>query len=313
MQNNRMIYMSSFFYSSLASWLFITFFYREDMSALLSLAVPVILLAPIIFCARKNVSLFLISFIALIGLELGIFVDFQIKNIATWKIAMFAWFFLSLPAIGLLNIFSKIIRMYKRKNTTSFAVNSTKNQGNHTEKYGLMKKISVTLFLIFCCFLGVFIYTIAQKNNSEFGRFAKKEELVGYWKLVPIPSEFAQKVNKVNPWPLPYQWFAIYNDGKMFSYMSSSDKKLKASELEEAFKVIPANMTYEFNSGFMTISYSDVKNIKELWGVNIIKKEVKIKGVAPALPGDIVMSLQGSQKDGVIYYRHLRKLGASAN
>lgn len=308
MQNNRMIYLGSFFYSSLATWLFITFFYREDMSALSSLTIPVILLAPIVFWARKDVSLFFISSIVLLGLELGIFIDFQIKNIATWKIAMFAWFFLSLPAIGLLNIFSILIRKYQINDMTSVAVTDEKEKVIQNAKGSLVKKVFVSVFLIGCCFLGLFLYSWAQKNNSEFGRFAKKDEIVGCWKLVPIPPEVAQKINKVNPWPLPYQWFAIYNDGRIFSYMSSNDQNLKASELEETFKVIPANMTYEFNSGFMTISYSDLKNIKELWGVNLIKKEVKIKGVAPTLPGDIVMSLQGSQKDGVIYYRHLRKI-----
>lgn len=305
MQNNRMIYGVSFFYPVLTAFLFITFFYKENGSALSSLIAPLIFLAPILFVTSRDVSLLSVSFITLLGLVSGIFIDLQIKNIVTWKMTIFAWIILSIPAIVILNISSMLIRRNKNKQDISEFDDMHKIDNN---KNRLSRKIFIPTFLILCCFFGLLIYSWTQKIDSEIGRFAKKEEIVGYWKLVTLHPDLSQKINKVNPWPLPYQWFAIYNDGKIFSFMSSKDQELTARELDELSKSIPPNTTYEFNSGFLTVSYSDVKNIKELWGVNIIKREVKIRGVAPALPGDIVMSLQGGPKDGIIYFRHLRKI-----
>ncbi|MCX5863772.1 MAG: hypothetical protein NTW42_01685 [Deltaproteobacteria bacterium] len=307
MRNHKMIYGLSFFYSALTAFLFITFFYKQNGSALSSFIVPVILLAPILFVAVQDVSLLFVSFITLLGLVSGLLIDLQIKNIVTWKMTVFAWIILSIPAIVILNVSSILIRIINKRNKQDFSKIYDSHQIDNN-KIKLSKKIFTTIFLVLCCFSGLLIYSGTQKSNSEVGRFAKKEEIVGYWKLVTLPHDLSQKINKVNPWPLPYQWFAIYNDGKIFSFMSSKDQVLTAIELDKLCKSIPPNTTYEFNSGFLTVSYSDMKNIKELWGVNIIKKEIKIRGVAPALPGDIVMSIQGGPKDGIIYFRHLRKI-----
>lgn len=47
---------------------------------------------------------------------------------------------------------------------------------------------------------------ISVAAGAQPGRFAVKEELVGYWEMVPIPD--AEKMNQVNPWLIAYQWSA---------------------------------------------------------------------------------------------------------
>ena len=166
------------------------------------------------------------------------------------------------------------------------------------------------------CFLSLILATIAisliigcnKTERNEIGRFAKNDEIIGFWKLVPLPKEASDKLNKVNPWPQTYQWFGIYDDGKMFSFMSSKDQNISAKELDQTFKALPSSLAYKYENGFLMVKNEEIKNYGELWGVNYMLVETKIGGVLPVSQGDLMMSLQGTKEQGVIYYRHLRKI-----
>lgn len=80
-----------------------------------------------------------------------------------------------------------------------------------------------------------------QETKSEAGGPPKLSELIGFWKKVELPNE--EKLNKVNPWPQKYQWFAFCENGKVYSMMSDKDYNYSAKELKEIFDVLPVNKT----------------------------------------------------------------------
>jgi len=160
-----------------------------------------------------------------------------------------------------------------------------------------MKKIA----LILMTFLSLSIF--AQENKSEAGGPPKLDELIGFWKKVEIPNE--DKLNQVNSWPQKYQWFAFYENGKVYSMMSSQDYNYTSKELKEIFSVLPFDKTPNFNlSGqFLTIDNKEIKDYEEVWGVNLFAIDVNdfLK------KGNLIMSLDDG-KGNVIYYRLLKKI-----
>ncbi len=141
-----------------------------------------------------------------------------------------------------------------------------------------------------------------DSSQSDAGGPPTRQQLVGFWKMVELPKK---GVNQVEPWPLPYQWFAFYEDGKVYSMMTSEDGNHTAKELDELFKMLPKSRTpnYTYDGQFMTIDNPDVKNYQELWGVNLFAKDVE----ELAKKGDMIMSLDDGNGNA-IYYRLLRRV-----
>ncbi len=141
-----------------------------------------------------------------------------------------------------------------------------------------------------------------KSPNSDTGGPPTKQQLIGFWKMVEFPKK---EMNHVNPWPLPYQWFAFYEDGKVYSMMASQDANYTAEDLDELFKTLPNNQVpnYNLKGQFLTIDNPGIKNYKELWGVNLFAKD--IEGFAKN--GDLIMTLDDGNGN-VIYYRLLRKV-----
>ena len=157
--------------------------------------------------------------------------------------------------------------------------------------------------LILLTFFSVSLF--AQENKSNAGGPPKWNELIGFWKKVEIPNE--EKLNKVNPWPQKYQWFAFYKNGKVYSMMSDKDYEYTSKELKEVFNVLPFEKTpnYKLNGQFLIIDNKEIKDYEEMWGVNLFAIDVNdfLK------KGNLIMSLDDGKGDGnVIYYRLLRKL-----
>ena len=138
---------------------------------------------------------------------------------------------------------------------------------------------------------------------SEIGGPPMQSELTGYWKMIEFPDP---KKNKVNPWPLPNQWYAFYEDGKLNSVMSSNDEKISVKELKETFSTFSKTESpkYELKGQFIIVEYPNIKNYKQIWGINIFKKDIG----KSFKDGDIVMSLADSKTGAPIYYRLLRKM-----
>jgi hypothetical protein len=168
-----------------------------------------------------------------------------------------------------------------------------------------MMQIKKTFYSI-VFFLLIANSAISQEKNtkSEAGGPATAKELVGFWKMMPLPNKSA---NKINPWPQEYQWFCFTENGKVYSMMKSENGEYSSSELSNVFQVLPKDKTpnYKLQGQFVIIDNPAIKNYKELWGTNIFAKD--IEGIAKK--GDLIMTLDdGTQTGKVVYYRLLRRI-----
>ncbi|HAK72700.1 MAG TPA: hypothetical protein DCP36_02370 [Sporomusaceae bacterium] len=150
----------------------------------------------------------------------------------------------------------------------------------------------------------VVVPVMAEKN--PVGQFASRPQLIGYWELIPHHPDYADNP-KFNPGPLPFQWFAFYESGKMVSIKTSDPfRKVTPKDLDILLRDSSNQAaTFTFSNGFLTITESGETTSKELWGVNAIIRKAMI-GKVEYLPGDLVMSLDDGGK--VAFYRHLRRI-----
>lgn len=166
----------------------------------------------------------------------------------------------------------------------------------------------IFISLIICIVVGgILNYSMkANQKSEELGRFATRDEIVGYWELVQWTDD-AKSRNRKNPWPLPYQYFAFYKDGGMTYKMSNESSPTTQQDLDKVRKSSRANISYVLRAdGMMLVTRTDMPNYKELWGVNLITKAFSGRGV-DFLPGDLVMSLDDGYGQ-VVYRRHLRRI-----
>jgi hypothetical protein len=162
-----------------------------------------------------------------------------------------------------------------------------------------IKKISYSLLFFFLSFCAI----SQEKSKSDAGGPPTLKELVGFWKMIDLPNK--EKMNKVNPWPQPYQWFVFYENGKIYSMMNSQDGAYSTKELAQIFEVLPKDKTpnYKLDGQFVIIDNPEIKDYQEIWGVNIFAKDIGSK----VKKGDLIMSLDdGNGK--AIYYRLLRRI-----
>ncbi|RZK56825.1 MAG: hypothetical protein EOO87_04530 [Pedobacter sp.] len=162
----------------------------------------------------------------------------------------------------------------------------------------MVKNYTILILLTFISF-SVF----GQESKSEAGGPPKLSELVGFWKKVELANE--DKLNKENPWPQKYQWFAFYENGKVYSMMSDKDYDYSAKDLKETFNILPADKTpnYKLEGQLLTIDNKEIKNYQELWGVNLFAIDINdfLK------EGNLMMPLDDGNGN-VIYYRLLKRI-----
>ncbi|MEQ9265676.1 MAG: hypothetical protein RLN81_10675 [Balneolaceae bacterium] len=139
-------------------------------------------------------------------------------------------------------------------------------------------------------------------TESEIGGPPTKEELIGFWKMRPLSNP---SVNKVDPWPVKYQWFSFFENDKVFSFMRSDSANYTSNEILELYQSFPKDKipNYNLQGQFITIDNPEIENYLELWGINIVRKD---RG-SFFKKGDLVMSLDDG-KGEVVYYRILRRI-----
>lgn len=159
-------------------------------------------------------------------------------------------------------------------------------------------KNTILLLLIF---LSTSLF--GQEKESEAGGPPKLAELVGFWKKIELPNE--DSLNKSNPWPQKFQWFAFYENGKVYSLMSDEDKNYSSNDLKEIFAILPVQKTpnYKLDGQFLTIDNKDDENYHELWGVNLFATDINDL----FLKGRLIMTLDDGNGD-VVYYRLLSRI-----
>lgn len=163
-------------------------------------------------------------------------------------------------------------------------------------KTNIIQKLILVLFLI---------ASFSVAAQSDAGGPPKIEEIIGFWKKKNV--EKIDKMNEENPWPQKYQWFAFYENGKVFSMMTDQDYNYSSKELKELFDVLPQEKTpnYKLKNQFVFIDNPEIKDYKEIWGVNLFAKDINdfLK------KGNLIMTLDdGSGTGKVIYYRLLERI-----
>ena len=160
-----------------------------------------------------------------------------------------------------------------------------------------MKRVLLILFTI------ISISVRGQEKRSDAGGPPKLDELIGFWKKVELPNE--KEINKTNPWPQKFQWFAFYENGKVYSMMTDTDNNYSSKELKELFDILPGERVpnYKLEGQFLTIDNKEIENYQELWGVNLLAIDVN----EILKKGRLIMSLDDGQGN-VVYIRLIEKV-----
>ena len=138
------------------------------------------------------------------------------------------------------------------------------------------------------------------------GGFAKPGDVVGYWQMIPMSAELTAK-NTENPWPLPYQYFAIYKNGEMFAHMSTHATAHTPESLDKLHEMLPRTVHYAFNpDGFMVVTRDDQPDQTERWGINLLAQDFT-SGGTDFKARDLIMSLDDGHGN-VVYRRLLRPI-----
>ncbi len=164
----------------------------------------------------------------------------------------------------------------------------------------LLRRLILSLFTL------LFLFAPASLRADDRGGFAKPGDEIGYWTMIPFSAELAAK-NTENPWTLPHQYFAFYENGEMFSHMSTHPSEPTHESLDKLHDMFPNAVHYHFNKdGFLVVTREDQPEEDELWGVNLIAKDFTMSGT-DFKAGDLLMSLDDGQGN-VVYHRLLRRI-----
>lgn len=156
-------------------------------------------------------------------------------------------------------------------------------------------------------FAGLLLFAaLGVHAEDDRGGFAKPGDVVGYWRMIPMSAELTAK-NTENPWPLPYQYFAIYKNGEMFAHMSTHATAHTPESLDKLHEMLPRTVHYAFNpDGFMVVTRDDQPDQTERWGVNLLAQDFT-SGGTDFKARDLIMSLDDGHGN-VVYRRLLRPI-----
>ena len=152
----------------------------------------------------------------------------------------------------------------------------------------------------------MFVMEAEPQGEQDAGGFATQEQIVGIWKLeYKMSTPF---INNADPWPMPYQWFGIYADGTIKTFMTSEAMSPGRKDLEQIFNAsMSVPIKYSFDQGFMFVQYPDDPSQTYMWGVNYFTESRVIANEVFIQPGDLMMTLDDG-RGNVAYYRHLRRV-----
>ena len=175
-----------------------------------------------------------------------------------------------------------------------------------------MKKWTLGVVLVvFLSVLGMFATVNAAPESGDGDspkfRLAGRSELVGYWRMVQMTEETRRQINKMDPWPQTYQWFAFYDDGRYNSALAlKGGAQMTVAKLEETFAAGENNSRFEFLENHGIYRITQPGEISQYWVIAICDKALYLKD-SRFEAGDLLMSLL--DKNGQqVYYRQLRRM-----
>ena len=175
-----------------------------------------------------------------------------------------------------------------------------------------MKKWAmVGLFAVFLSVLGMFasVNAAPESGGGEPPKFrsAGRSEVVGYWKMVQMTEATRRQINKMDPWPQPYQWFVFYDDGRYNSALAlKGGSQMTAAELENNFSTGPNQSRFEFIENSEIYRITQPGEIPQYWVIAICDKALYLRD-SRFEAGDLLMALINKNGEQV-YYRQLRRM-----
>lgn len=164
--------------------------------------------------------------------------------------------------------------------------------------------------LVIAAFMALSVDTAFAGTDEHTSRPARKEEIVGFWQLVPLPESLKPKVLNTDPWPSSCQWFGYFSDGvlKTIDKFRGPCDEFTSKMLSETMNTVPPVISWEHHEpALVVVKRSDVKNYAEGWEATIVLKAFSKEG-AEFAPGDLVMYLRNFKENKTLYIRHLKRL-----
>ncbi len=65
---------------------------------------------------------------------------------------------------------------------------------------------------------------------------------MGAWELMPYPAGVAKEINRVNDWPLPFQYFLLLEDGRI-NWIMSRERQIDSTraQMMQTLEPLPWN------------------------------------------------------------------------
>ncbi len=107
----KMKYIFGFLYTAIATVLYFKYFYKEDISRIFSLTIPVVLYMPILLSlTEKRLKLFKLNIFTVFAFCIGFILIAFTENNNIWPIALVVWLVLSVPSILILNLVCYVLK-----------------------------------------------------------------------------------------------------------------------------------------------------------------------------------------------------------
>ncbi len=142
---------------------------------------------------------------------------------------------------------------------------------------------------------------------EAFPPIESSSQIEGCWKRVVFSEERMKLMNKIEPWPVPHQWFCFYDNNTMKMMMETEDNKHTKSALLEIFKFVPFGIEYEIIQPGVVLLNNKEANEKMYWLASLVNQTLPIEG-RPVQPGALLMTLRNINTGKDEYFRILEKI-----
>lgn len=144
-------------------------------------------------------------------------------------------------------------------------------------------------------------------SSEDFTAIHNTNQVIGCWKKINFPESVAKKMNKIDPYPLPYQWYCFFEGGAFFSMHSNNEESYSTSQLIEESKIFPSVEEYSIPSAsLIVIDHKEAKQTTN-WVSSIIASDWPLAGIH-LKEGDLLMTIRNPNTGQDVYSRFLTKI-----
>jgi hypothetical protein len=163
----------------------------------------------------------------------------------------------------------------------------------------------VAMSLVIVSLLSILVPN-AVHAAGEFRSARSSSDLAGCYKRVRFEDDAMESMNKIEPWPAPYQLYCFYEDGDLRSMQSTEPIPESIEDIEQAMSLLPRVQSFRVLVPGVVETHHKAANQTVYWRVSIFRKFVII-GDKMFKEGDVIMTIR--EKSGEdIYHRFLEKL-----